>query len=116
MLGRLVAVILGLSGAAAGSQAPNFTAHFMQNLEGRLDELGQLVAEIDADRERLGITHAMARAACREATSEILREDCMRAEETLQRFESLRVINNKLEVVTGWERPILLGQTIIDDP
>ena len=115
MLGRFLALVLLVVGVVAGSQAPNFTALFMQNLEGRVDELGRLAQDITADRERLGYTRKMAQAACDAAEVEMVREDCNRAEETLDRFEALKALQTKLKDATGWERPILLAQTAMSD-
>ncbi|MEM9989323.1 MAG: DUF2937 family protein [Pseudomonadota bacterium] len=116
MLGRGIALILGLVGVAAGSQAPNFTAHFMQNLEGRIDELVRVVDDINADRAQLGFTRSMAKAACREAPTAIILQDCNRAEETLVRFDTLQDIKAKLDAATGWERPIILAKSVMEDP
>ncbi len=115
MLGRFLALVLGIAGVVAGSQAPNFTAHFMQNLEGRVDELGRLAQDITSDRERLGYTRKMAKAACEAAEAEMVREDCNRAEETLDRFDALMALQTKLKDASGWERPILLAQTAMSD-
>lgn len=115
MLGRLLAVVLGLGGVVAGSQAPNFTAHFMQNLEGRVDELGLLAADITSDRERLNYTRKMAQAACAAAEAEVVREDCNRAEETLDRFGALKTLQDELKAVTGWERPLTLAKAVAAD-
>lgn len=115
MLGRFLAVVMGLAGIVAGSQAPNFTAHFMQNLEGRVDELMIQVRDIEGDREQAGITRNMAKAACAAADSQSLKDDCDRAEETLIRYDTLAALQGELREANVWKRPILLGQKVSMD-
>lgn len=115
MLGRILAIVLGVAGVLAGSQAPNFTAHFMQNLEGRVDELGQLADNINSDRERIGFTRNMAKAACAEAETQLQKDDCDRAEETLVRFDTLMEMKQELEATNKWQRPLVLAQSVMSN-
>lgn len=115
MLGRFLAVIAGIGGIVIGSQAPNFTAHFMQNLEGRVDELLIQVQDINADREKIGMTRNMAKAACEAADTQVLKDDCDRAEETLVRFDTLQALQAELHEANVWKRPVVLGEKIGTD-
>lgn len=115
MVGRFLAVVMGLGGVVAGSQAPNFTAHFMQNLEGRVDELRMQVDDINSDRDRAGFTRNMARAACAAADSAVVKDDCDRAEDTLVRFDTLSELQNELRDTNVWKRPVVLGQKASTD-
>lgn len=112
MVGRFLAVVMGLGGVVAGSQAPNFTAHFMQNLEGRVDELLVQVSDINSDRDRAGFTRNMAKAACEAAENQVVKDDCDRAESTLVRYDVLTDLQSELRDTNPWQRPVVLGQKI----
>ncbi|MEM1102751.1 MAG: DUF2937 family protein [Pseudomonadota bacterium] len=112
MLGRILALLLGVAAAIAGSQAPNFTAHFMQNLEGRIDELRMLAGEIRNDRALLGYTDADARAACAETADPLIKTDCERSETILDRYDVLATLQANLKSADGWRRPFILARTV----
>ena len=46
-MGRFLAFLLGIAGALVGSQGPGFTLQYMQNLQGRVDELTSIVEDFD---------------------------------------------------------------------
>lgn len=114
MLGRLLAFVLGIAGVLAGSQAPNFTYNFMQNLEGRVNELLAFKQDIESDRARAGLTRAMAVKACEAADTQMLKDDCERAEETIVRYETLAALQDELKSENGWMRPIKLAKGMME--
>ncbi|WOI53696.1 DUF2937 family protein [Parvularcula sp. LCG005] len=111
MLGRLLAMVLGVAGVVAGSQAPNFTTHYMQNLEGRIDELGRIVRSIDSDRESIGYTREMAAETCAGTNEPLFKTDCVRNETIIARFEKLVASQMALRNASDLMRPIVLART-----
>ncbi len=116
MLGRILALVAGVAGVAAGSQAPNFTNNFEQNLAGRIDELRTIVMQVQTVREQAGLTREMAQAACDAAPDASLRNDCLTIDETITRFDTLVALKEELEAVPSWQRPISLIQSAASDP
>lgn len=116
MVGKILAFVLGIAGLLAGSQAPNFTTHFMQNLEGRVDE-----RRLDFDRiterwEYYGITRENVSDNCRtDATSgSNPQASCLEDEMIISRFEKLVALQEELQAASKWERPVLLGHALLD--
>lgn len=107
MVGRFLAVVAGVAGAAAGSQAPNFTSHYMQNLEGRLDELRPIVAQFDADVSRHGYSRSAAMAECGTAAG-LLGALCSGYATAVDRYEILSAHQTELRATSDYARPIVL--------
>lgn len=109
MIGRFLAVILGLAGAAGGSQAPGYTLQYMQNLNGRIDELRPIVEQFDRDVGAYNYTRSQAMAEC--ATAEgLLDALCNSYETTVKRFEELSAHFAILDGANEYERPIILAR------
>ena len=60
MFGRFVALLAGIAGAVAASQAPAFTGQYRQNLAGRVAELEIIVARFDENISRIGYDRSRA--------------------------------------------------------
>ncbi|MEP2533452.1 DUF2937 family protein [Shimia sp.] len=56
MIGRVVVLAGGLSGAAGLSQFPEYSQQYTQRLAGAVDELTRFVSEFDADARGLGLS------------------------------------------------------------
>ena len=56
MIGRILVLAGGLSGAAGLSQYPEFSQQYMQRLAGAVDELTRFVEDFDADARELGLS------------------------------------------------------------
>ena len=56
MLGRVLGLVAGLTGAAAFSQFPEYSQQYVQRLGGAVDELDRFVAEFDADAAKLNLS------------------------------------------------------------
>jgi len=56
VLGRVLALVGGLAGAAGMSHFPEFSQQYVQRLGGAVDELGRFVAEFDMDATDAGLT------------------------------------------------------------
>lgn len=109
MLGRILALFAGVAGALAGSQAPEFTAHYMQNLSGRIDELRPIVEEFDANVSRHGYTRAAAMDEC-ESAAGLLDALCSGYAITVRRFELLTAHQAELQATSDYVRPLVLAR------
>ena len=107
---RFLAFLLGVAGAVGASQAPGFTLQYMQNLNGRIDELRPLVEKFDADVGRFGYTRAQAMAECREATG-LLNALCDSYRSTVVRYEELSAHYAELTIVSDYMQPVTLAKT-----
>lgn len=115
MAARFLAVIGGIAGAVAGSQAPGFTLQYMQNLTGRIDELRPIVEQFDADVARYGYSRAGALAEC-ETAAGLLEALCSGYALTIRRYELLAAHMAKLEAAGVYARPALLMKDAAEEP
>jgi hypothetical protein len=114
MIGQFFARIAGVLGIVAGAQAPEFTAHYMQNLNGRVAELGALVRQYDGIVEDLGTTRDGyvddLRAANRESTTKTA--DVIVS--TFERYEALSVQLAALRASGDFRRPLILAKGLVE--
>ncbi len=110
MIGRFLAVVLGLAGAALGSQAPGFTLLYLENLQGRIDELRPIVEQFDADVGRYGYTRSTALAEC-ESSAGLLEALCSGYATTIRRYEELSAHMMALKSVSDLKRPLILASS-----
>lgn len=107
MVGRFLAIIAGVAGAVAGSQAPGFTLQYVQNLSGRLEELRPIVEQFDADVARIGYTREKAMAEC-ETASGLLDALCGGQATAIRRYETLSAHYAELKAASDYAQPIIL--------
>ncbi len=107
MVARFLAVVAGIGGAILGSQAPAFTHHYMQNLNGRIDVLRPAVEAWDRKFEDLGYTREMALADCDTETG-IDRAWCSEGAALISTFEILTAHMARLQAANVSARPLLL--------
>jgi len=110
-VGRFLAMILGVAGALIGSQAPGFTLQYMQNLQGRVDELAAIVEQRDADVAEHGYTREAAVAECRAATN-LLEALCDGYARDVDRLAFLTAHLAQLEDAGDYLRPIILARSV----
>jgi hypothetical protein len=115
MAARFLAVIGGVAGAVAGSQAPGFTLQYMQNLTGRIDELRPIVEQFDADVARYGYTRGAALGEC-ETSSGLLEALCSGYALTIRRYELLTAHFAALDAAGQYARPALLLRDAAEEP
>lgn len=113
-MGRFLAFLLGALGAFVGSQGPGFTLQYMQNLQGRVDELRPIVEQYDADVAAYGYTRETALAECAEAMR-LLDALCGGYETTVNRYEKLKAHLAELEAASDYARPLVLAKTQMRD-
>lgn len=109
MFGRMIAVLFGLAGAAAGSQAPSFTLQYMQNLTGRIDELRPVVERFDESVGAIGYSRETALAEC-EISSGLLQALCNAYVTTVRRYEELVAHKEVLAAAGDLPRPLVLAR------
>ncbi|MEM9235028.1 MAG: DUF2937 family protein, partial [Pseudomonadota bacterium] len=114
MLGKILAFILGVAGLLAGSQAPNFTNNFMQNLEGRVDERRLDFERITERWDYYGIEEAEVLDNCNRDAVEGSNPQASCQEDVLivKRYNLLSALQGELQEASIWERPILLGKSV----
>lgn len=113
-MGRLLAFLLGVAGAVLGSQGPGFTLQYMQNLQGRIDELRPIVEEFDENIAAYGYTREQAIGECRTAAG-LLDALCKTYVLAVKRYELLLVHKEELDAASDTVRPLVLARTQIDD-
>ncbi|MEM9496043.1 MAG: DUF2937 family protein [Pseudomonadota bacterium] len=109
-MGRLLAFLLGIGGAVLASQGPGFTLQYMQNLQGRIDELRPIVEEFETNVAQYGYTRDTAMAECSTATG-LLDALCSTYRTTVNRYELLSVHMDELKAAGEWMQPIVLART-----
>lgn len=114
MLGRFLALVAGVAGAVAGSQAPGFTLQYMQNLAGRIDELQPIVEEFDASVASNGYTRDAAIAECEDSAG-LLTALCSGYAVTVRRYELLSAHQADLRAASDYLRPLVLARMLGED-
>lgn len=109
-MGRMLAFLLGVAGAVLASQGPGFTLQYMQNLQGRVDELTTIVEQRDADVAAYGYSRASAVAECRTAT-DLLEAMCDGYARDVDRLEYLTGHLATLEAAGDYVRPLILARS-----
>ncbi|WP_425410395.1 DUF2937 family protein [Hyphococcus sp.] len=113
-MGRLLAFLLGVAGAVLGSQGPGFTLQYMQNLQGRLDELKPIVEQFDENIAAYGYTREQAIGECRTAAG-LLDALCKTYVSAVQRYEVLVAHKADLDAASTTVRPLVLARTQMND-
>ncbi|MGF1544349.1 MAG: DUF2937 family protein [Parvularculaceae bacterium] len=104
--------LMGVLGIVVGSQAPGFTIQYLQNLDGRVEELAAIVSRYDAIVDELGMT--------RDAYVDELRTSGQLASEktadsieyTFDRYEYLREHQVALTSAQAIVRPLRLARSV----
>lgn len=109
-MGRLLAFILGIAGAVIASQGPGFTLQYMQNVQGRVDELTTIVEAQEEDLREKNYTRETAMNECRTAT-DLLDAFCSNYRMAVERLEYLSVHLAELENATDYVRPLILARS-----
>ena len=110
MVTRIISMLAGAGGALAVSQAPGFTAAYMQNLEGRVDELRTIVERFDENIARIGYDRTRALSECRTATR-LLGALCDGITQDVARYERLSAHRAELLAAEPWARPVILAKS-----
>ena len=109
-MGRFLALILGIAGALVASQGPEFTAHYMQNLNGRVAELETIVERFDSDIANFGYTREQAIEQCKLAT-DLFDALCSSYRSAIERYTYLKTHLAALSSVEDHVRPLILARS-----
>ncbi|MEM8772186.1 MAG: DUF2937 family protein [Pseudomonadota bacterium] len=109
-MARFLAFILGVAGALIASQGPGFTLQYMQNLQGRVDQLQAIVENHDQEIAKYGYTRDAAIVECRSAT-DLLEAMCANYRTAVERYEYLTGHLAELEATTDYVRPLVLARS-----
>ena len=109
-MGRFLAFILGIAGALLASQGPGFTLQYMQNLQGRVDELTTIVQTHDAEIAKYGYNRDKALSECRQAV-DLLEAMCANYRMAVERLDYLTNHLSELTSVSNYMRPLILAKT-----
>ena len=113
-MGRFLAFILGIGGALIASQGPGFTLQYMQNLQGRIDELRPIVEEFDTNVGQYGYSRMQAMDECKTATG-LLDALCQTYVDTVHRYETLSAHISVLNAADDYTRPLILAKSQMID-
>jgi len=113
-MGRFLAFLLGVAGAVIGSQGPGFTLQYMQNLQGQITSLEQVIDEFDENVAQYGYSRSQAIAECTSATG-LLDALCGAYVSAVHRHELLTAHLAELEAASDIVRPLVLAKTQMKD-
>jgi len=111
MFGRFVALLAGIAGAVAASQAPAFTGQYRQNLAGRVAELEIIVARFDENISRIGYDRSRALDECSVA-ERLLGALCDGINADIARLTTLQAHQAALNAAQPWMRPLVLAREV----
>ena len=114
MITRAISMLAGAAGAVAVSQAPGYTQQYMQNLEGRVDELRTIVERFDANIANIGYDRARALRECSVA-EQLLGALCDGITKDIARYDVLRAHQADLLAAEPWARPVVLARNVQTD-
>ena len=109
MVTRIVSMLAGAAGAIAVSQAPGFTGAYMQNLEGRIDELRTIVERFEANIAMIGYDRDRALEECSVA-EQLLGALCDGITQDIARYDTLLAHQAELLAAAPWARPVILAR------
>ena len=90
MIGRILAVAVGLFGALAGSQLPEFAQQYRQRLGGAIDELHRVVDRFDSSAQTSGLSREQAITRLREQPEPLARRQGEAMEDVSARLDRLQ--------------------------
>lgn len=114
MIDQYLCILVGIAGGVLFSQLPGFTVQYMQNLNGRLDELEPIVEEFRMDVAVYNYTLESALEECEYAHG-LLDALCETFEDILLRYQELRQHQEDLHEISPYIRPIQLLRTVHGD-
>ncbi|MBI1391312.1 MAG: DUF2937 family protein [Alphaproteobacteria bacterium] len=112
MIGQFFARILGLVGIFAGSQGPGYALQYLQNLNGRVDELRMIVAQYDGIVDSLGLSRGEYIEDLRQSGRESASKTADVIADSFARYERLSAHLIALQDADPLMRPIVLARTV----
>lgn len=115
MIGQFFARLLGVFGIVAGSQGPGYTLQYLQNLNGRVDELAAIVAQYDGIVDSLGLSRGEYLEDMRAAGRETAGRTADVIADTFARYDRLSGQLARLRQAEPMMRPVVLAQSYDPD-
>lgn len=115
MIGRIVAVAIGLASGAGLSQAPEFVQQYNQRLGGHMDELSGFVSRFDADAAREGLSRDQALAEFVRPGSRFLTARGADASTMIRRYERISSQKAALDRARPFERLWVFSRDMDED-
>ncbi|TDR89903.1 DUF2937 family protein [Enterovirga rhinocerotis] len=89
MIGRILALVIGLFSGLAGAQMPEFAQQYRQRLGGAIDELRRVVVRFDDTAQAHGLTREAALKRLGEDASPVVQGQARATEEVIARLARL---------------------------
>ena len=90
MIGRILAMAIGLFGALAGSQLPEFGQQYRQRLGGAIEELHRVVDRFDSSAQASGLSRDQAIAKLRDQPEPLVRRQGEATQDVVDRLDRLQ--------------------------
>lgn len=110
IIGRILAVAIGLMTGLAGAQMPEFAQQYRQRLGGAIDELRRVVTRFDDNARTAGATREEALKRLAENTDPVARAQATTTEELVVRLWRLENQKRSFEEAGPFNRLVLLAR------
>lgn len=109
MLARTLGMAVGLMGAIAASQLPEFAQQYRQRLGGAIDELRRVVDSFDRDAQGSGLNRSGALDRMKNSGDELQRRQSISVATHVARLDSLESERNAMRDAGPFERLVLFA-------
>lgn len=110
MIGRVMALAIGLMSGLAGAQMPEFAQQYRQRLGGAIDEMRRIVTRFDDTARNEGLTRQEAIKRLSENADPVARGQASSTEETIARLESFEGQRRAFDQAGPFERLVLFAR------
>ena len=110
IIGRVLAVAIGLLSGLAGAQLPEFAQQYRQRLGGAVDELRRVVTRFDENAQASGLTRQEALKRLADNADPVARGQATTTEEIAARLGRLEAQKRSFEQVGSFGRLVLLAR------
>lgn len=110
IIGRVLAVAIGLFSGLAGAQLPEFAQQYRQRLGGAVDELRRVVTRFDANAQAAGVNRQEALKRLAENADPVARGQATTTEEIVTRLGRLEAQQDSFTKVGSFGRLVLLAR------
>lgn len=108
MIGRVLAMGIGLLGALTASQLPEFAQQYRQRLGGALDELDRVVGRFDTSAQASGLSREQAITRLREQPEPLARREGEAMGDLVDRRDRLQRQRDDFTTAGSFERMLVL--------
>jgi hypothetical protein len=108
MIGRILAMAIGLFGALTASQLPEFAQQYRQRLGGAIDELQRVVARFDGSAQTSGLSRDQAITRLREQPEPLARREGEAMGDLVERLDRLQRQRDDFSKAGSFDRMLVL--------